>query len=216
MFSHHHPDHTINAALFPASALSRPLGDLPGRCVDQPRRRGVRALALDHAHPHTRPLRRGHHHAGQHVRRRDPSPTSGGTARVRPRTRTLTWSNCTSAGRESSPSPTSPSPAMARRRAVGVNAPLNPGRPGTAGMPVHRRRWDRPCSGEATLAKEVPALIETDLELLEASLVVVAQRVTRRRLADEVVLLLHECVDEIQDVVIHARTLDWAIPGVGR
>jgi glyoxylase-like metal-dependent hydrolase (beta-lactamase superfamily II) len=30
VFSHHHPDHTLNAALFPPRPLPRPLGRLPG------------------------------------------------------------------------------------------------------------------------------------------------------------------------------------------
>jgi glyoxylase-like metal-dependent hydrolase (beta-lactamase superfamily II) len=62
VFSHHHPDHTINAALFPQRAHPRPLGDLPQRHLAATPRGGIPALELGPADRDTRTHPAGHHH----------------------------------------------------------------------------------------------------------------------------------------------------------
>ena len=45
VLSHHHPDHTVNVALFPHAGVPRLPGDLRRRPLDRPAGRGVRAVA---------------------------------------------------------------------------------------------------------------------------------------------------------------------------
>ena len=55
VISHHHPDHTINVALFPRAARPRPLGDLRlCRPVGRRRMRGSRAVPVDPPDPDDR------------------------------------------------------------------------------------------------------------------------------------------------------------------
>ena len=78
VFSHHHPDHTINAALFPGARDSRPLGQLRRRPLDRPRARGLRAHPVGAADRHTGAHRRGHHDARRHPGRRVRVDAPGG------------------------------------------------------------------------------------------------------------------------------------------
>ncbi|WP_251096580.1 MBL fold metallo-hydrolase [Streptomyces sp. Caat 7-52] len=69
VFSRHHPDHTLSAALFPAVALPRRHGHTQRRRPGRPRRRPVRIS--EHIHllrtPHTR--QRGLQHRRRHRRK---------------------------------------------------------------------------------------------------------------------------------------------------
>jgi glyoxylase-like metal-dependent hydrolase (beta-lactamase superfamily II) len=68
VFSHHHPDHTVNTALFPAADIHDHWATYTGDSVGQPGSRRFRPDRLGPAGGHARPHQRGHHHPGRHPR----------------------------------------------------------------------------------------------------------------------------------------------------
>ena len=64
VFSHHHPDHTLNAALFPRARVHDFWAIYSGDVWTDRPADGYAALAVGDADGHARAHRAGHHHAG--------------------------------------------------------------------------------------------------------------------------------------------------------
>ena len=88
VFSHHHPDHTLNAALFERARFHDFWAIYEARHLDRPGGRRIPALGLGAADGHPRPHRRRTSPRWSRPRTASwPARTCGGRSRARPRTR---------------------------------------------------------------------------------------------------------------------------------
>jgi hypothetical protein len=72
------------------------------------------------------------------------------------------------------------------------------------GRPQPAESWVESClAAGSTLAQQIPALVEAHLDVPQAGLVVLAERVAEGRCPDETMFLVDELADPIEHVVIH-------------